>query len=91
MPLFRAVARGDALAGRRKRLVQQRFERVGCPTAINSLHRDFQGPILARKVTLGDLLAEQGFDRGGESGSHGTIVFLRPRRASSNGPAYLCA
>ena len=47
----------------RKRLVQQRFERVGCPTAINGLHRSFQGPIQAREGTLGDLLAEQGFDR----------------------------
>lgn len=47
-------------------LIQQRFERVGCPTAINGLHRDFQGPIQAREVTLGGLLAEQGFDRGGQ-------------------------
>jgi len=60
----RSCERGDALAGRRKRLVQRRFERMGCPTAINGLHRDFQGPIHAREMPLGDLLAEQGFDRG---------------------------
>lgn len=63
--------RGDAFAGRRKRIVQQRFERVGCPTAKHGLHRSFQGPIHARKVTLGDLLAEQGFDRGGQGGLMG--------------------
>jgi len=82
---------GHAFAGRRKRLVQQRFERVGCPTAINGLTRDFQGPIQAREVTLGYLLAEQGLDRGGQGGRHGTLGFLGLRRASSNGPAASCA
>lgn len=57
---------GDAFAGTRKRLVQQRFERVGCPTSKHGLHRSFQGPIHAWKVTVGDLLAEQGFDWGGK-------------------------
>lgn len=33
----------DAFAEMRKRLVQQRFKRVGCLAAINVLHRDFQG------------------------------------------------
>ena len=83
--------RGDAFAGRRKRIVQQRFERVGCPPAINGLHRDFQGPIEAREVTLGDLLAEQGFDRGGQGGRHGTLGCLRLLRASSNSPDSSCA
>jgi hypothetical protein len=55
----------------RKRLVQQRFERVGCPLAINGLHRDFQGPIQAWEVTVVDLLAEQGFNRRSEGGNHG--------------------
>lgn len=58
----------NAFAGMRKRLVQQRFERMGCPKAINGLHRDFQGPIHAWKVTVGDLLAEQSFDWGSERG-----------------------
>lgn len=72
IPTLRCYLFGEgwrpAFAGRRKRLVQQRFERVGCPTAINGLHRGFQGPIQAREVTLGDLLAKQGFDRGGQGG-----------------------
>jgi hypothetical protein len=55
---------GHAFARMRKRLIQQRFERVGCPAAINGLHRGFQGPIQAREVIVGDLLAEQCFDRG---------------------------
>lgn len=85
------LRQGDAFAGMRKRLVQQRFERVGYPTAINGPHRDFQDPSHARQATLGDLVAEQGFDRGGKSGSHGTIVFLRLRWASSSCPASSCA
>ena len=59
--------------------------------AINGINRDFQGPIQAREVTVGDLLAEQGFDRGGQGGRHGTLGCLRLRRASSNGPASSCA
>ena len=59
--------------------------------AINGINRDFQGPIQAREVTVGDLLAEQGFDRGGQGGRHGTLGCLRLRRASSNGSASSCA
>jgi hypothetical protein len=86
-----AVARGPRVRREVRGLIQQRFERVGCPAAINGLHRDFQGPIQAREVTLGDLLAEQSFDRRGEGGRHGTLAFLRLRRASFNGLASSCA
>lgn len=81
---------GHAFARMRKRLIQQRFERVGCPAAINGLHRDLQGPIQTREVTLGDLLVEQGFDRGGQGSRYGTLVFLGLRRESSNGPVSSC-
>jgi len=45
----------------------------------------------SREVTLGDLLAQQDFDRGGQGGSHGTLAFLLLRRTSSNGPGSSCA
>ncbi len=77
----------NAFAGMRKRLVQQRFERVGCPTAKRGLHRGFQGPIHTREVTLGDLLAEQGFDRGSERGCHD----MNRRRPSKRGKQRLKA
>ncbi len=59
--------------------------------AINGINRDFQGPIQAREVTVGDLLAEQRFDRGGQGGGHGILGCLRLRRTSSNCPAFSCA
>jgi hypothetical protein len=46
VPQWREV---NAVAGRRKCLVQQRFERVGGQTAINGLHRSFQDPSMLGK------------------------------------------
>lgn len=61
----------DAFAGTRERLIEQRFERRRCRAAKHCPHRRFESDFDAWKLSVRDMLAEQGLDGFSERGGHG--------------------